>query len=140
MSATVLESISFGQPVARPKVTRNNSTPNPFAKAVQEFIDAGDAAADKAVPFEIPMGKATPQKIKGKETGKTEHKDVLKVLSRLRAAAPDGYGVRTSVNYDHGIDGKAKKGAATVAFWVKAKPADDAAEPAAVGGDGTAAK
>lgn len=131
MSATVLENITFGQPVERPKVVRNNTSPNPFRAAVAEFIAAGDAAADKAVPFELPMGKSRKQVVKGQETGKTEYPDVLKVLSRLRSAAPNGYGVRTSVAYD-----SPRKGVATVAFWVKAKPApapQTAAAPEAAG-------
>jgi hypothetical protein len=132
MSNTLPE-ITFGKPIERPKVVRNTALANPFRAAVQEFIDAGDASADKAIPFTVPMGKATPQTIKGKATGKTEHKDVLRVLSRLRSAAPEGYGVRTAVQYD-----TPSKGVATVAFWVKPKTAADADADADADGDADA--
>lgn len=108
------------QTVDRPKVTRSGK-PNPYRTAIAEFIAAGEQAADKAVSFTLPMGKAVTKdvKVKSKVTGqRTFFKDVENELAKLRNAAPDGYGVRTQVSLD-----SPSKGVATVAFWVKAKEA-----------------
>lgn len=120
MSNTATETPVFEfKTVDRPKVTRSGK-PNPFAAPVAEFIAAGEAAADKAVTFETPMGKGAEKeiKVKGKVTGKrVMFNDVERVLRQLRSAAPDTHTVRTVVTMD-----TPRKGVAQVQFWVKPIP------------------